>query len=151
MTVRTAVLYAEEQLGVHKIYQELMEVQAFLEDQYRIRAGLESESRNLVTAMERRKMEIITSHLGAFDESIAAHDRRVKVSLAADEAYQELVNRSNEVMAHRDGISAAISGHENNHKAHVARMKLLGGFFDFLSAVKQDETIETMSKLDNPF
>lgn len=150
MTVRVALRYAEEELGVHKIYQETMELQAFMEDQYRTRAGLESESRKLATEMERRKMHIITEALGV-DESIAAHERRVKVALAADDEYQRLVDRSNEVMAHRDGVSAAISGYENNHKAHVARMKLLGGFFDFLSAVKSDETIETMAKLENPF
>lgn len=151
MTVRKALQYAEEQLGIHKIYVETMEIQAFMDDQYRTRAGLESESRKLVIEMERRKMEIVTDLLSQFDESIAAHDRRVRIAVANDEKYQRLVDRSCDVMAHRDNISAAISGHENNHRAHVARMKLLGGFLEFCGAVKQDETIAVMEKYENPF
>jgi hypothetical protein len=30
-------------------------------------------------------------------------------------------------------------------------MKLLGGFFEFCAAIKQDETIEIMAKHENPF
>jgi hypothetical protein len=152
MTVQMALKYAEEGLGVHKIYQETLELQSFMDSQYQTRAGLESESRKLATELERRKMAIVTERLQLLaEESIAAHERGVKVALANDEEYQRLVDRSNEVMAHRDGLGAAISSYENNHKGHVARMKLLGGFFEFCAAIKQDETIEIMAKHENPF
>jgi hypothetical protein len=147
MTVRKALKYAEEELGIHKIYQETVELQAFINDQYRTRSGFEAESRKLATELERRKMAIITDRLQMLpEESIAAHERGVKVAVGNDEEYQRLVDRSNEVMAHRDGIAAAISSYELNHRGHVARMKLLGGFLEFCAAVKQDETIEIMEK-----
>lgn len=152
MTVRRGLRYAEEELGIHKIYQETLELQAFIDDQYRTRAGLEAESRKLATEIERRKMAIITDRMQTLpEESIAAHERGVRVAVANDEEYQRLVDRSNEVMAHRDGISAAISSYELNHRGHVARMKLLGGFMEFCAAVKQDETIAVMEKYENPF
>lgn len=152
MAVGKALRYAEEELGVHKIYQETMELQLLLENHYQTRSGLESESRKLATELERRKMAIITERLAMLpEESIAAHERGVRVAVSNDEEYQSLVDRSNEVMAHRDAMSAIISAAENNHKAHVARMKLLGGFFEFCAAIKQDETIEVMQKFENPF
>lgn len=152
MAVRTALKYAEDELGVHKIYQETMELQQIMESHYQTRSGLESESRKLATDLERRKMAIITERLSMLpEESIAAHERGVKVAVANDAEYQQLVDRSNEVMAHRDAMSAIISAAENNHKAHVARMKLLGGFFEFCAAIKQDETIDVMQRFENPF
>ena len=152
MTVKQALAYAEDDLGIHKIYDETQELHRYLEGLYNTRAGLETESRKLVTDMERRKMEIINTALSAApEESVAAHERRVRSDLSLDEAYQTMVDRSNEIMSHRDGVSATISGAENNMKAHIARMKLLGGFMEFCASVKQEEVLATMEKLQNPF
>ncbi len=150
MTVKAALRYAEEELGVHRIYNETMELHAHLEGLYQTRAGLETESRNLGTQMERRKLEII-AECAQIEESMAAHERRVKLTVGQDEAYQKLVDRSNEVMAHRDAVAATISGAENNIKAHLGRMKVLGGFLEFCSSVKQEEVLSTMERLESPF
>lgn len=150
MTVKQALAYAEDELGIHKIYIETQELAAHLDGLYNTRAGLETESRKLVTDMDRRKTEIISERL-AIEESVAAHDRAVRIQIASDEEYQSLVYRSNDIMAHRDAVAATISGAENNLKAHIARMKLLGGFMEFCAAIKQEEVIEAMGKMENPF
>lgn len=152
MTVKQALRYAEEELGVHSIYNETLELHRHLEALYQTRAGLETESRKLVTELERRKMEIVTNRLASFgDESIAAHERGVRIDLSQDKVYQELVDRSNEIMSHRDAVAATISGAENNLKAHLGRMKILGGFMEFCASIKQDEVLAAMEKLENPF
>lgn len=149
--IARGITYAEENLQVNQINEDLVELMKHLEGDYQTRAGLESESRDLNYRMELRKSEIINDRLSSTEESIAAHERAVKQALSLDREYQALMQRQNEVMAHRDVLSATISGRENNLKGHVARMNLLGGYLQFLSSLKEAETAAIFKASASPF
>lgn len=148
--IAKGISYAEKDLQVHQIHDDTREVMKLLDGDYMVRAGLESESRKLTYEMEQRKVEIINERLSV-EESVAAHERAVKIALSTDDKYQYLAQRSNEVMAHRDVLNATISGRENNLKGHVARMNLLGGYFTFLAALKDGENIAQVQAMEDPF
>lgn len=151
MSIASGISYAENDLQVHLVNEEARELMALLDADYQTRAGLETESRNLAYQIEQRKIKIISDRHHSVEESVAAHERAVKIILAEDEEYQVLQLRANEVMAHRDVLSATISGRENNLKGHIARMNLLGGYFEFLASLREAETVERLEKVNTPF
>lgn len=147
MSITRGISYAEGDLQVHQIHEDTQELMNLLEGDYQTRAGLETESRKLASDLERRKLQIINDRVASVsDESIAAHERAVKLLMHNDIEYQQLVDRSNEIMAHRDAISAVITSRENNLKGHVARMNLLGGYLTFLGSLKDGENIAELKK-----
>lgn len=151
MSIAQGISYAEAQLQVHQINDDARELMNILNNDYQTRANLETESRNLNFKMEQRKMQIISDRHHSIEESIAAHERAVKMILADDEEYQSYAARANEIMGHRDVLNATIAGRENNLKGHVARMGLLGGYFSFLASLKEGETVDKLNQTSSPF
>ena len=149
--IARGITYAENELQFVQIQDDTKELTDLLQSHYNTRAGLESESRNLAYQMEQRKMTIISDRIASIEESISAHERAVKIIIAQDDDYQALMERSSQVMAHRDMLNATIAGLENNLKGHVARMNLLGGYFNFLASLKDGENLEKMKAASSPF
>lgn len=152
MGLPKALSYAEDQLGVHRTWTELQVVTARLQDLYRDRGGYEAETRSLDYQADQRKNTILigvsTSNAG---ESQAALDRYYRLACAEDEQLAAIMDTKLEAMARRDAVSAEIYGAEQNHKAYVARLKELGGYFEYLSAVKTAETMANFNKSEWPY
>lgn len=147
-----ALAYAEDQMGVHRTYSEMGAVTVRLQDLYRERAGYESETRSLDHQAEQRKNAILREvTLANGDVSQAAQDRAYRLACAEDEQLASIQEVRLTAMSRRDSIEAEIRGAEANHKAFVARLKELGGYFEYLSAVKTAETMACFGKQEWPY
>jgi uncharacterized FlgJ-related protein len=148
-----ALSYAEDSLGVHRTWIELQGVNAHLQDLYRQRSGFESETRTLDAQIETRKNQILreVSLTPTKEMSQAAQDRAYRLACAEDETLASIQEIRLDAMARRDQVAAEIHGAEQNHKAYVARLRELGGYFEYLSAVKTAETMANFNKAEWPY
>lgn len=147
-----ALSYAEDSLGVHRTWTESQAVTARLQDLYRERSGYESETRSLDNQVDQRKNDILREvHLNNNGSSEAALTRLYRLACAEDERLASIQDVRLEAMSRRDTASAEIYGAEQNHKAYVARLRELGGYFEYLAAVKQSETMATYTKGEWPY
>lgn len=153
MGMPKALSYAEDQLGVHRTWAELQGVTVRLADLYRERAGFESETRSLDYQTEQRKNQILRDlyNTPTKEMSQAAQDRAYRLACAEDEQLASIQDMRIEAMSRRDSVNAEIYGAEQNHKAYVARLKELDGYFEYLAAVKQAETVANFHKTDWPY
>ena len=152
MTQRRALNYAEDSLGVHRVYTDSENIVLQLQELYKKRAGLETESRNMATDIERHRASLLDRETLANPEmSVTAHERHMKLVYARDEKLREMTDTLNQVMAERDLIDADIRGRETNHKGHVARMNELGGYFSYLAMAKNAQLVAMSQMSDYPW
>lgn len=137
MSQHRALAYAEDKLGVHRVWTNAEQLVVQLQEAYRVQAGFEAEARDLAFQIERRKQVILIdeSKAGAA-MTVAALERHIKLAQAGDEELTKLQELHNTNAGHRDRVSADIRGAENNLKAHNARMNELGGYFEYLASAK---------------
>jgi len=148
-----ALSYAEDSLGVHRTWIELQGVSAHLQDLYRQQAGFESETRSLDYQIEQRKNQILHAlyNTPTKEMSQAAQDRAYRLACAEDEQLSSIQETRLDAMARRDQVAAEIRGAEQNHKAYVARLRELDGYFQYLSSVKTAETMANFNKSEWPY
>lgn len=147
-----ALAYAEDNLGVHRTWTELQAVGTRLQDLYRQRAGYESETRSLDHQIDEQKGTLLRKV--AFENSSAsqaARDQAYRLACAENDQLASIQELRLEAMSRRDAVNAEIYGAEQNHKAYVARLNELGGYFQYLNAVKQAETMATYNKGEWPY
>lgn len=132
-----ALTYAEESLGVHKVWVNSEELVLRLQEMYKAHAQLEGNTRFLSTQIDRRKSDLLEYEtLDKPELSVTAHERHMKIVYGADKELRTMLDSYNAEMAARDSLMADIRGAETNHKAHVARMNELSGYFQYLSVAK---------------
>lgn len=137
-----AIAYAEDQLGVHRTWTNVEQLTTQLADLYRTQAGLETETRGLDQAIESRRADILDFEAQSNpDMKVTEFERHLKLVYARDEDLRNLVTLRLDAMARRDTIAAQAKSTEYNHRAHVARLNELGGYFRYLSAVKEAATV----------
>lgn len=152
MGLPRALSYAEDQLGVHRTWTELQEVTTRLQDLYRDRGRFEAETRSLDHQTEQRKNDILREvHLVREGQSEAALTRMYRLECAGDDQLASIQDMHLEAMSRRDAVNADIYGAEQNHKAYVARLRELGGYFEYLASVKQAETAAAFNKGEWPY
>jgi hexokinase len=147
-----ALAYAEEKLGVHKVWIDAEALALQLQDLYNTASGLETGSRNLQTEIDRRRADLLLEEASTTPElSPTAFERRMKFVYAGDEVLRKLTDSYNETMAHRDAVNAQIRGAEVNLKGHTARMNELGGYFKYLASAKNAQTTVVAQVNDYPW
>lgn len=152
MTQHKALAYAEDELGVHRTWVNCESITVALADLYDQQAGFEAESRNLNHQIDIRKDAILVRESVANPEmSAAAFERLMRLALAQDEDLVTLKKLLLACMASRDVVAGQIRSQENNHKGHVARLNELGGYFQYLSAVRTAAALAAQNISDFPW
>jgi len=132
-----AIAYAEDTLGVHRVWVDVQELALQLNDLYQMLAGFTTETRNLDYEFDVRKNQILVEESNNnADLSPTAFERHVKLVCAADEQLESIAKAKVDAMARRDGVEATIKSVERNSNGHIARLKQLGGYFEFLAVTK---------------
>jgi hypothetical protein len=132
-----AIAYAEDTLGVHRTWTDVQALQAQLNDLYQMHAGFLSESRKLEWESDNRRNQILVEESSNNPEMTpTAFERHMRLAYAGDETLEAIAKLKVDVMARRDGAEASIKSVERNHVGHVARLKELGGYFEFLAVTK---------------
>lgn len=147
-----ALAYAEDGLGVHRVWVNSEELVLKVQELYKTQASLEGNTRYLSTQIERRRGDLLMRVTEAHpDLSVAAHERHMRIVYGTDDELRTMVDSLNAEMGARDAIAAEIRGIETNLKAHVARMNELGGYFEYLSAAKNAQLQLVTSVNDYPW
>lgn len=147
-----ALAYAEDNLGVHRIWVEVGQLTVQLSDLYRTQAGLETETRSLDYQIEARRAELLVREADGNPEmNPTAFERHMKLVYGRDEELASIGRLRLDAMASRDAINAQIKGAEYNHRGHVGRMNELGGYFEYLAAAKSAATVAAQAVADYPW
>lgn len=147
-----AISYAEDKLGVHRTWVEAEQLTSQLTDLYRTQANFETETRNLDADIERKRQSILVEEAGLnTDMAPTAFERHVKLAYARSQELATMNQLRLDAMARRDSITAQVKSVEYNHRAHVARLNELGGYFKYLSAVKEASTVAQVGAQEWPY
>jgi hypothetical protein len=135
------LVYAESTLGVNSVYEEVKKARNDL-DECLARLSEARDSRRLVESkIEDRQVDIITEEHGKHpDMSVSGMDRHLKAAFGKD---PELVTQRSdlrELTNDIEGLDYDRSIMEQDIKIGVARMHELGGYLQFLAALKASKT-----------
>lgn len=139
-----SLAYAEEQLGVHKVYSEaelalnnLADIVKQLDAAITLRSSLDATIRD-------REMDLMISEAAKNSElSQAALDRRMKRVYHEDQTLKELRHKRALAAADASGLDLDIEHAKYVIKVKVGRMEELGGYLNYLASVKNSEANST--------
>ena len=135
-----ALQYAEQKLGVHKVYEDAQEALAGLDDMLASLDVALDNRRASDDDIMAREMDLTIQERGKHpDHSEAALARHIKEVHHKDETLRDLRYKRRNQHATVSGLELDIEHRKYKIKVLVARMEQLGGYFNFLAAVKNAE------------
>jgi hypothetical protein len=132
-----ALTYAEEQLGVHSVYDEARENYVKLDNLMTDLGNARDKKRTLERDIQDREFEIMSDERSKHPEmSAASMDKHLKLAYHADPPLRVLREEHISIVNDLDGIELDKSALEIAIKIAVARLHELGGYFEYLAAIK---------------
>lgn len=146
-----ALKYAEDNLGVHTVYDEALSLRGELDGVFTDLDKAQDQKRQLVDEVADREADLLSDERGKHsDMSATALAEHMKVIKRKDTFLHELRSKLSEV-------SGAISGMEYDAdllklsiKIKVARLEELGGYLHYLAVLKEAETITKRTQPTQP-
>jgi hypothetical protein len=134
--------YAQRNLEVNKVYAEAQEArEELVRDQAKLAQGREIK-RDLEFRLRDREMEITSDERGKHPEmSQAAMDRHLKTAFHADDSYRELKEQLDRAGLAVWQVEQDIDLDHADIRIATARLTELGGYLNYLAALKQHETL----------
>lgn len=146
-----ALAYAEDQLGVHHVYEEAQGVQSDLDEALSALDKAQDARRELDHKIEDYEMDILVKERGKHpDHSEAAFQRHLKEVLHKDEHLKRLKSERNAKAGECTGIDLDISYLKARVTILSARMIELGGYFQYLAVTKQATLAEQRNQPTQP-
>lgn len=137
-----ALVYAENDLGVHKVYEESQAAHGYLVQAREQLAAKHAHKRDLVDRLTDREMVVASDERGKHpDMSQAGMDKHVKVAYNADGDIRTYRDQIRALLFEIDVLEQDISNIEYKIKIALARMNELGGYFNYLAVVKNHRPI----------
>jgi uncharacterized protein YhaN len=135
-----ALNYAEDFLGVHKVYQEAISARQKLDKTLDALVGARYRKRELESSLVDREMELISEQRGIHPEfSATAMDAHMKRIKNADDDYREIREQISATTSTIDSLESNKTVDEVDIKIAVARLQELGGYFEYLAVIKQQQ------------
>lgn len=136
-----ALRYAEEQLHVHSVYEAAQEIRESLDKTFTGLSEARDKKRDLESRIVDVEMEIASEERGKHpDMSAAAMEKHLKIALHRNDDWRELREQLSTTIGDIDGLEFDKSIYEVDIKIAVSRMTELGGYLQYLAAIKQSET-----------
>ncbi len=136
-----ALLYAEETLGVHEVYETALKARSTLDEIFTDLDALYTDLRSTKEALADREVEItVEERVKHPDHSDTALERHCKIVRQQDEHCKELRARINSIESDIDGRKYDRSLAEKDIDIATARMHELGGYFAYLVQMKQQSS-----------
>lgn len=146
-----ALDYAEQQLGVHEVYEQARKARNDLDECLTRLSEARDKKRDLEFRLSDREMEIAADERGRHpDMSQAAMDKHLKQAFAQDDSWRELREQLSKVIGDAEGYEYDKAIHETDIRIAVARLQELGGYFNYLAAVKQADEANKTKKTEKP-
>lgn len=133
-----ALAYAEDTLGVHEVYKHAREAHERLDDALTILANSKDKRRALEVKLQDVEMEVAADERSKHaDMSAAAMEKHLKIVLNADVQVRDLRRQILDLTNTIEGLEYDRSIEEAAIRIAVARLTELGGYLNYLAAVKQ--------------
>lgn len=134
-----ALAYAES-LGVHAVYEEALALEAELDETLTALDKAQDERRSLDEQIDSREMDLLISERGKHpDHSEAAFSRHLKEVHHKDETLKMLKLKRNMKAGEASGLELDREFLKTRIHVRAARLNTLGGYFQYLAAVKLAE------------
>lgn len=151
-----SIAYAEDTLGVHEIYAEVIDLENKLRGEsgglLRQVALAESQVRLIEKDITERTIELrIESRGDNPDMSATAFEAHLKVVIASDEKLLKLNDDLEMAKQSADMIAAEAREVELAHRSRVARLNMLGGYLQYLAAAKASATAARTAAVEWPY
>ena len=133
-----ALAYAEKELGVHTVYEEARQARQFLESTLNMLRERRESRREEEARIESREMDIVADERGKHaGMSEAAMARHLKVVFHNDGYLRQLRTNLRELQDSIEGLEYDKVMAEVDIKIAVSRLQELGGYLQYLAAIKQ--------------
>lgn len=143
-----ALAYAEVTLGVHLCYDAAVLAHSQLDEVVTDLDKAHDQRRTITEQVADREADLLIAERGKHsDMSATALDQHMKTVKRKDTMLTELRNQLNIVQGSINGLEYDSDMLKLRIKIEVARMEELGGYLQYLSAIKQAENLK---KLTNP-
>lgn len=138
---KNAVQYAEEDLGVHVVWDEAQTRLEQHDEAKNTYLNCLRQIRDLKERMRTRETTIVSDERGKFpDMKVTPFRDHIKAEFEADSALQEYRDELAVIESDRDRAKADMDHHSLGVQATVARMSELAGLLHFYSAAKAAAT-----------
>jgi len=138
---RKALDYAENQLGVTRVYEEAIDKRNELDDLMTDLGNARDKKRSLEAKIQDREFEIMGDERSKHPEmSAAAMDKHLKLAYHGDESLQQLREEHIAVVNELDGLDLDRTMLDVDIRIAVSRLNELGGYLNFLAAIKNQAT-----------
>lgn len=142
-----ALQYAEDKLEVHKVYDTALALRGRLDDLFTEISQFKDKKRELDAHREDVEMEVSSDERGRHpDMSQAQMDKHMKVQLSNTAEWRETREHLAKVSGDIDGLEYDIRITETDIKIATARLQELGGYLQYLAAIKEAETARSAKK-----
>lgn len=136
--------YAEEQLGVNSVFEYAKTQRANLDAKLTDLAAGKDLRREVEHLIADREIELTSDEYAKHSGmSVAAMERHLKLELPKDPLLRELRAKLGVAVSDIEGLEFDIRMLETDIKIAVARMTELGGYLNYLAAIKQGQTKHT--------
>lgn len=137
MAKKSPVTYAEQELGVHKVWYEALNIEERLADLQAEIAGLSGSIRTQQEKYDTAEANFIMEKRAEMaDKSHSAFEREVKALIATNQDLSEHRKVIHDLTSNREQKEAEANSCKNRLRLAEARMKELGGLLHFYAATK---------------
>lgn len=134
--------YAENELGVHEIYQTAQDANGEMIDLQVTLLGVKDQRRKITEEMADREVDIWRELRGKNPElSATALDAKAKQERRVDTMMQDLRRGLLDAQRQEDKLEQDIKAKQNRINSANARMVELGGYLNFLTMVWQQDAV----------
>lgn len=141
-----AARYAEDTLGVHRVYAEADEAITLLGDAQELHVGHAQAKRMLDELLTDREYALVTDQRGVLpDLSQAAFERHMKQILNVDPEMRAVRAKRETCILNLDETGFLIDRLKMTIRVRSARLEELGGLLHYYGAVKQGTTSKSPS------
>lgn len=147
MVTAKALSYAEDTLGVHTVFEETVTEKEQLDKLLTDLATKRDSRRDIELKMTDREMEVtIEERSNHPDMAVTRWDKHIKERFRDDDDLRALREQKFAVDSEIEGLEFDRQVTETTIKIGIARMTELGGYLNYLAAVKQASNIEKPEK-----
>lgn len=133
-----AIRYAEDNLNVHGVYDEAQAARGRLDDLMTEIAGARDQRREAEEALRDREMELAADEWANHPEfSATKMDGHLKTVRHNDGFHRAARDKVAKIVSDIEGLEYDIRLAEVDIRIAVARLHELGGYFEYLAAIKQ--------------
>lgn len=139
-----ALTYAQDTLGVHEVHEKALASRASLDECFTSLDKALDRKRELTEAIADREVDLLSDERGKHsDLSQTAFDSHFKAAKGKDSFLRTTRHELNGVLSEIQGLEFDIELSKTDIRIAVGRMEELGGYLNYLAAVKAETTDKT--------